>query len=308
MKLRVVVVATVLTLLSLCLCSTQARSNNNNPFDPYPHPPFPEIDCVAVRQAYEDNGNSCPDAPEDPESEEEDIRVCAEYRIWYSSHCQMMSRHCEQMKEGLNLIGTCHHKNTSRVGVHHRRAVPYRKCDEHSDADDYNQYYCPVQHESLCGVYMKTYRSMCHLLYEFCDHLENLNYELAKVISPKMHRSLFRHHNYYDKCGMFSPISGGHTREHFKTIYPHLVIKKNLTKTEQFNKVVRGTMFKYDHVCKNKESQNYGRNYEHKERAGYTLRESETLIHDHSYEKPTEALRAENTGCDTLVKDENVKT
>lgn len=310
MKLRSVALATLLVLLSLCHSSTQLFSNNNNPFDPYPHPPFPEIDCDKVRESYEKNGNTCPEVFSNVNEPEHDYRVCAEFRVWYHSHCQMMSRHCQNMKDGLNLIGTCHHKTRPRKPGHHRKPVPYRKCDTNSDQSDYNDYYCPMgkQEDHICGVYMKTYDSMCHLLVEFCR--DEKNYELAKVISPKMHKSLFKNHNYYDKCGMFSPLGGQHTRDHFKVIYPQLVLRHNLTKssTDVFNHKIRPTMFKYDHVCKNQGKIMTENRFKKKmERDGYTLRESDTLIHDKSYEKgqENEALRAQNGECSERVNDEN---
>jgi len=302
MKLRVVALATLITLLSLCHSSTQEeeRTNNNNPFDPYPHPPFPEIDCKKVLELKGIGG--CPAVTYNATAgKEKDERVCAEYRMWYHSHCRMMANHCEQMKNGMNLIGTCHHKNRARVHHTKRKAVPYRTCKDHPDETDYNQYYCPMgkQEKHLCGVYMKSYESMCHMLVDFCEVKKDKNYELAKIISPRRHSSLFMNHNYYDKCGMYSPLNSDHEKSHFKEVYPSLVMPHSV---HHYNKNVRPYIYKYDHVCKNNGTSNFGHSSEKKEREGYHLRESDTLIHDNSLEEEDESLRAQNGHCDKIAK------
>ena len=85
------------------------NTSNDNPIcDSVWTSSFVSSDCKKVLELKGIGG--CPAVTYNATAgKEKDERVCAEYRMWYHSHCRMMANHCEQMKNGMNLIGVRGH-------------------------------------------------------------------------------------------------------------------------------------------------------------------------------------------------------
>lgn len=238
---------TLLALVSETSADAAFRNALKAPsLDIYPHPAFIQINCTKFEKVLEQVGDVCPEEGLEygmypPEDREDDARVCTEYRIWYPSHCVMMSKHCTLDDMKFNLIGMCHRPPPGEHGSGYHHRIPYRACDGPFQKLRYNPKYsyCPHRLEHICGTYMKSYRSACHFEHDWCtNHQHKRNWEVAKVLKPKIlsHHQEMMDRGLYTKCQMYSPIAHKN----------HFVDYHDFTNGKKLKEMV-----KYDHVCKN---------------------------------------------------------
>lgn len=284
MNTLTVALATSIALIALTQSSWGLKLEHDH-FNAEPH--FPEIDCVDFKKMLKNSGSGrCDVVFSEFNNPDKDERVCIEYRRKYDSHCEMMNDHCNKLRQSYNLIGMCSYNRNRKT----HRKYPYMKCHKLSSERDLDiQYYCLKSESvprSLCAAFMKTYNSMCEFLYDYCFNLQvkfNNNTDsslhrmpVAKVLSPKAHREMFKHHKYYDKCGMFSPIAG-HSKKHFEDIFPNIKLSREVDR-ESFEANVRRTMFKFDHVCENHGEKEFKlENATLKSQNSFTVRDAHTL-------------------------------
>lgn len=159
-----------ITVLLAALGATVAAPGES--LDKLPHPVFysDDIDCAGVESICNWDNTDLMESTE---------TVCAEFRIWHTSHCVFESKKCALKAEDYRHVGMCNlpRKHSIWTVKQHRHEMWTSSC--------YTSW-CPNKDELLCTVFQKEYENECRLLKDWCDNLKTEeSHEIFKIDNGK---------------------------------------------------------------------------------------------------------------------------